>query len=608
MDFSVNISNDNGCVKKLNKRKRKKKGNKKKFEMDDDNSTHKELNDEINEIQQDGGDKMAKKKSKKKKKEISKMDLDDTNSILKDEDITINMESEQNGNNYFIEVRGKKKKKEHPPSIIFDIDELFSLGGKRAMNTSLNISDIRTLLLSATDPNFTVLPNWCQLKARNRIKRSLFIMVSGVSEDDFKNNMDCFPFLTKNFEKHVPVRNDGSDNMIKSPLESYLMYTISKKILLKQSIKKTNDYDTELDFHDYILSDFQLKVNDYPEWNSAALEHGIISTRKNNEVMRAHKNSKLLAIDCEMCSVMGDKRALTRVSIVDDKLNLVYDQLVQPDSPITDYLTQFSGITPAMLHGVTTTLQDVQRDLLKIIQPDTILIGHSLDFDLRSLMLHHDNIIDTSVLYVDNRGPRYKSSLRCLVKSYLNRDIQNTDKGHCSIEDARACMELVKLKIKKGPSFGNPLIDKESIFDGLTRAGKRGVILDLIHIVRQYANGNNHGIACTSDDQVASNGKKIVNTVDFTFCNFRSYEQLLKSEVVVTEKEQKETLRKIDEHISEVVLVAEPSSIVVIALSNGFIPSKTMRLLRDKEQRNCDEVKNAVKKAKQGACFLKITR
>ena len=40
-----------------------------------------------------------------------------------------------------------------------------------------------------------------------------------------------------------------------------------------------------------------------------------------------------------------------------------------------------------MLHGVTTRLQDVQTDLLGIIQPDAILIGHSLDFDLRSLMV-----------------------------------------------------------------------------------------------------------------------------------------------------------------------------------------------------------------------------
>lgn len=38
-----------------------------------------------------------------------------------------------------------------------------------------------------------------------------------------------------------------------------------------------------------------------------------------------------------------------------------------------------------MLENVTTRLEDVQKDLLEIIPPDAILVGHSLDFDLRSL-------------------------------------------------------------------------------------------------------------------------------------------------------------------------------------------------------------------------------
>ena len=33
---------------------------------------------------------------------------------------------------------------------------------------------------------------------------------------------------------------------------------------------------------------------------------------------------------------------------------------------------------------------------------------------------------------------------------YYRRKIQNDENGHCSIEDAKACMELVQLKIKNG--------------------------------------------------------------------------------------------------------------------------------------------------------------
>ena len=38
-----------------------------------------------------------------------------------------------------------------------------------------------------------------------------------------------------------------------------------------------------------------------------------------------------------------------------------------------------------MLADVTTVLEDVQKDLLEIIHSDEVLIGHSLDFDLRAL-------------------------------------------------------------------------------------------------------------------------------------------------------------------------------------------------------------------------------
>lgn len=46
---------------------------------------------------------------------------------------------------------------------------------------------------------------------------------------------------------------------------------------------------------------------------------------------------------------------------------------------------RFSGITEESMIGVTMSLRDVQSVLLSMFYDDTILMGHSLESDLRSL-------------------------------------------------------------------------------------------------------------------------------------------------------------------------------------------------------------------------------
>jgi len=50
-------------------------------------------------------------------------------------------------------------------------------------------------------------------------------------------------------------------------------------------------------------------------------------------------HSPLFAVDCEMC-VTAAGMELTRVSVVDESLTLVYESLVKPDKPIIDYVTK----------------------------------------------------------------------------------------------------------------------------------------------------------------------------------------------------------------------------------------------------------------------------
>lgn len=254
---------------------------------------------------------------------------------------------------------------------------------------------------------------------------------------------------------------------------------------------------------------------------------------------------RVLAMDCEMCKVEGDALALTRISLVSWDGETVMDEFVMPDKPITDYLTPYSGITPEKLHGIRTTLRDIQDRLVKTITPKHILIGHSLDSDLTAIKITHPFIVDTSVLYPHPRGPPMKSSLKWLAQKYLNREIQkgHGTKGHDSVEDAKACLDLVKLKCERGPHWGTNEATNEPIFKRLKRVskagplidsgdGKTGAIVDHGAPERNFGSMASYSIGCADDEAVVKGVKRAVlgdadgkyipgGGVDFTWARFQ---------------------------------------------------------------------------------------
>ena len=80
-------------------------------------------------------------------------------------------------------------------------------------------------------------------------------------------------------------------------------------------------------------------------------------------------------------------------------------------------LTDFSGITPTILEGIDTRIEDVQAHLLSIIQEHDIIVGHSLENDLKALRLVHLNVVDTSVVFRGVNGRKYGESRG---SSYVN--------------------------------------------------------------------------------------------------------------------------------------------------------------------------------------------
>ncbi|XP_076134643.1 RNA exonuclease 1 homolog isoform X2 [Alosa pseudoharengus] len=167
-----------------------------------------------------------------------------------------------------------------------------------------------------------------------------------------------------------------------------------------------------------------------------------------NKPLPSDGDAGVFALDCEMCYTKQGLE-LTRVTVINSELKVIYDTFVKPESKVVDYNTRFSGVTEEDLESCSITMRDVQAVLLSMFSADSILIGHSLESDLTALKLVHSTVVDTAIVFPHRLGLPYKRALRNLMADYLKRIIQDNVEGHDSSEDACACMELMMWKIKE---------------------------------------------------------------------------------------------------------------------------------------------------------------
>nr|AAK17192.1 exonuclease NEF-sp [Homo sapiens] len=302
-------------------------------------------------------------------------------------------------------------------------------------------------------------PSWCQLFHQNHLNNVVVFVLQGMSQLHFYRFYLEFGCLRKAFRHKFRLPPPSSDFLadvvglqteqragdlpktMEGPLPSNAKAAINLQddpIIQKYGSKKVGLTRCLLTKEE--MRTFHFPLQGFPDCENFLL------TKCNGSIA---DNSPLFGLDCEMC-LTSKGRELTRISLVAEGGCCVMDELVKPENKILDYLTSFSGITKKILNPVTTKLKDVQRQLKALLPPDAVLVGHSLDLDLRALKMIHPYVIDTSLLYVREQGRRFK--LKFLAKVILGKDIQCPDRlGHDATEDARTILELARYFLKHGP-------------------------------------------------------------------------------------------------------------------------------------------------------------
>ncbi|XP_072754705.1 uncharacterized protein Rexo5 [Anoplolepis gracilipes] len=395
------------------------------------------------------------------------------------------------------ELRKRKKKLQQIPRILLKaVGENATLDiGNLKTRIPIFLSDVQHLLLySLLGHHSPYLPaRWCHLEKYNKVSHTVVFVVEGLSSYHFMAYESMFPHIVNNLKYRlevitpavygasiteelatVPLTGTHSDKLIRryGSVETALQTNGNVIKLLKsvfpmssRNIDVKNDCDINLPSTDkfcrtkLLLSLSQMVEENYPVPLKGTLAEKYGSYLSTKDVYEeATATSPMFGLDCEMCLTTSGNLELTRITIVDESLKIIYDTLVKPENAITNYLTRFSGITEEMLSNVTITLHDVQQTLRTLLPADAILVGQSLNSDLHTLKMTHPYIIDTSVIF-NLTGDRYKKTkLQILARKFLGESIQDSKAGHCSAEDSQASMKLVQLKLANSIDYGDVVL------------------------------------------------------------------------------------------------------------------------------------------------------
>ncbi|KAI8374099.1 hypothetical protein EDC96DRAFT_498536 [Choanephora cucurbitarum] len=446
---------------------------------------------------------------------------------------------------------------------------------------------------------------WCNLVNKAKLDRLVMVYAQGLNCTDFGIQKQStaqpyvdletltasewigkasMPFLCKQSKYMMLNQISGHNGRFNSPVADILQCNMSntkkERLAKEQSIKANKFKDNMREY--YVLTLEEMRKADYPIPpfldETASLPEGWKQTHAAETPRPEGQLKRIIAVDCEMVlTVKGS--ALARITLIDEDGSVLLDEMVKPDQPVIDYLTKYSGITPADLKTATCSLRRAQKHVRKLVNHDVILVGHGLENDLKALQIAHPYCVDTSLIYDHHKGPPYKPSLRFLARNYLKRQIQHRNEtrvGHDSAEDARATLDLFKLKLNNKVSYGK-FMKTELIMDRLlaNRPSRSSAIVECSQSDRRSfgaTHGNDYYRVDTNENLVETVLEKIKEK-NFLFTRFQPVNTMqvaesgaiVPSDVPADQTKRALQLQQMDQYIRRIYEGLEENTFLIIS-------------------------------------------
>ena len=447
------------------------------------------------------------------------------------------------------------------PNAKFDIKAINEK--KTPINT--NPKQIQTIIRSIFQ--FDLPPPFIQIEHAALAEKIVVLIFDGLDVSRYVKYLKILPSFANLSVSQFPIFVEAMER------EGFIIGGIKTLLGVEQPKMLPKKYNN---FEEMILTDQQLYENGYaftkPDVNVSKFQYQNTyiklltkeQLKEFSELPEKNENSPketIIAIDAEMIDTkLGSE--LARLSATNIKGETILDHFFKPIGEVIDYKTAFSGITEETLKDCQTSSADGIKILSEIADRSTIIIGHSLENDLRALKLIHYRCIDTAILYMEKKR---KPSLAMIYQKFIGKPFRQSMDGHDSAEDARAAAELAQFAIKEPISSVPEPPKLPSFLTELLNNQKKVTLVDRKNRVNFKDADDRLKLYLTSNDNETADA--LLSSIEDSDIAFAHFEDM--NNIPLHEENEMKGCKSFDENLSKIIEKLPQRTALIVYAPNG---------------------------------------